>query len=242
MKSTLFHLNQFRTGPNNRITTLTLPNALFSGATAKKISLRLTKFNCQGQIKMDLSRASVTIKTNDGETRSISLDSKQEFNNISEFCSFLGSATESLLEFKGSNPIEIIPATQVDMYSFSASLCPILGLPSGAVHSGKLSDLEVDLFGQFRQLGVVCYELENNCFCNQSQFGVLAFLTLSLAKKGKITNCAIDASPSDCLLQSIPNLSSLSFKLISLASPELTLPLHQVNSLNLTLSLNENPA
>ena len=202
----------------------------------------MTKFKCQGQIKPDLSRTSVAIKTNDGETRSISLDSKQEFKNISEFCSFLGSATKNLLEFKGHNPIEIIPAANVDMYSFSASLCPILGLPSGAVHSGKLSDLEVDLFGQFRQLGVVCYELENNCFCNQSQFGVLAFLTLSLEKKGKIANCAIDASPSDCFLQSIPNLSSLSFQLISLASPEVTLPLHLVNSLNLTLSLTENPA
>ena len=241
MKSTLFHLNQFQPSQNNRMTSLRLPNALFSGAGSGKISLQLTGFKCQGQVKPDLARASICILTSAGEQQTISLETKEEFANVKDLCKFLESKSNNLLEFKGNNTaIDIIPASSVSTYCFSPSLSSILGLPVGVVHSGKLSSVEVDLFAQFRQLGVVCTELQNNSFCNQSQFGVLAFVSLSLGRRGKIAGCSIEATPSTCNLETIPNLSSLSFQLISLASPEVILPLSQINSLNLTLRLNEN--
>ena len=239
-KSTLFHLNHFRAsppGPTNRISTLQLPNALFTAAKSALVSLQLTGFKCQGQVKPDLSRAYITIQPTEGEKVTIGLDSKQDFTNTKDFCKFIESKTNNLLEIKGNN---IVPAATVKNYYFSPSLCSIFGLQQGLSYTGTLSNLEIDIFAQFRQIAIVCNELENNCFCNQSQFGVVAFVSLKLGKGGKILDCSIEATPGNSALQTIPNLSALSFQLISLSSPEVTLPLEQIKSLNITFKLNEN--
>ena len=245
-KSTLFHLNTFRPSPpgqTNRISTLQLPNALFSGGRSQRISLQLTAFKCQGQIKPDFSRASITIQILEGEKLNFLLDSKVNFENTQEFCKFLESKTSHLLKFiKSGDGFSAIPGENVENYYFSPSLCSVLGLRPGLQYSGKLANLEVDMFAQFREIAIVCNELETNCFCNQSQFGVMAFVKLKLGKAGKILESTIEATPENSTLQTIPNLSSLSFQLISLSSPEVILLLDQLKSFNLTFKLSENIA